>query len=190
MECISDSSKKINIVGTNNRYMIKKLTKNKELAKKRIESSKWNFSEEELTFENQLKIINGFFFDELCDNKLYDNELSKTTKQQISQKISGYKHQDLLKSMYDESNFIVFKDIIDKMIECNLKCIYCKQEMSVLYDISREMKQWTVDRIDNNKGHNKNNFHLACLECNLKRRRQSDEKFLFTKQLNIVQQDK
>jgi hypothetical protein len=58
--------------------------------------------------------------------------------------------------------------------------------MAVLYDISREMKQWTVDRIDNNLGHNNDNFHLACLECNLKRRRRTDEKFLFTKKLNLI----
>jgi hypothetical protein len=54
--------------------------------------------------------------------------------------------------------------------------------------VSREMKQWSVDRIDNDKGHNIDNFHLACLDCNLKRRRRTDEKFLFTKQLNIVKQ--
>ncbi len=75
------------------------------------------------------------------------------------------------------------------MIECELKCRYCKKEMSVLYDISREMTQWSVDRIDNDQGHNINNFHLACLDCNLKRRRRTDEKFLFTKQLNIIKQD-
>ena len=48
----------------------------------------------------------------------------------------------------------------------------------------------SIDRIDNDKGHNIDNFHLACLDCNLKRRRRTDEKFLFTKQLNIIKQDK
>ena len=52
--------------------------------------------------------------------------------------------------------------------------------------MSREMKQWSVDRIDNNKGHNSDNFHIACLKCNLTRRRQNDDKFLYTKQLHIV----
>jgi hypothetical protein len=75
------------------------------------------------------------------------------------------------------------------MIECDLKCRYCKKEMIVLYNISREMTQWTVDRIDNDFGHNIDNFHLACLECNLNRRRRTDEKFLFTKQLNIIKQN-
>ncbi len=61
--------------------------------------------------------------------------------------------------------------------------------MLLLYDITRESKQWSVDRIDNDLGHNINNYHLACLDCNLKRRRRTDEKFLFTKQLNIIKQN-
>ena len=51
------------------------------------------------------------------------------------------------------------------------------------------MKQWSLDRIDNNIGHNVGNLVIACLECNLKRRRRTDEKFLFTKQLNIVKRE-
>ena len=47
------------------------------------------------------------------------------------------------------------------MVECELKCYYCKCEMNVLYDISREMRQWTVDRIDNDLGHNIDNYYLA-----------------------------
>ena len=88
--------------------------------------------------------------------------------------------------MLTESKFLTFESVINKMIECELKCRYCKNEMNVLYDISREMRQWSVDRVDNDVGHNIDNFHLACLECNLKRRRRTDEKFLFTKQLNII----
>ena len=184
------SNKTINIVGTTNRYMIKKLTQNKALERKRIQRAKWDLSQEEMQFSNQLKVINEMFFDNLCDNKIYNNEMSKIITHQINQKIAGYKNQDLTKKMFDVHNFIIFTDIITRMNKCELTCYYCKQEMVVLYDISREMKQWTVDRIDNNKGHDKDNFHLACLECNLKRRKQSDDKFLFTKQLNIVQKDK
>ena len=185
-----EGPKIINIVGTTNRYMIKKLTQNKALERKRLNHAKWNLSPEELQFSNQLKALNEIFFDNLCDNKLYTNEMSKIMTKQINQKIAGYKNQDLTKNMFCVQKFIAFTDIIARMNKCELICYYCKQEMVVLYDISREMKQWTVDRIDNNKGHNKDNFHLACLECNLKRRKQSDDKFLFTKQLNIIQKDK
>jgi hypothetical protein len=61
--------------------------------------------------------------------------------------------------------------------------------MYILYENVREPKQWTVDRINNDLGHNIDNYVLACLDCNLKRRCRSSDKFLFTKQLNIIRQD-
>jgi hypothetical protein len=118
-----------------------------------------------------------------------DDDITKIAIQEINKKICSYKQQDIIKKKLDIDLFIDFNCVIDKMIECELKCRYCICEMSVLYDRSREMKQWSVDRIDNDKGHNKDNFHLACLDCNLKRRRRTDEKFLFTKQLSIVKKE-
>ncbi len=116
-------------------------------------------------------------------------EVEKVVIQEINKKISGYKQQDIIKKKFNIDKFINFESVIKKMEECKLKCRYCNETMNILYDISREMKQWSVDRIDNDFGHNVDNFHLACLDCNLKRRRRTDEKFLFTKQLNIVKQD-
>ena len=182
-ETDSNEQKIINIVGTNNRYMIKKVLREKKTPKKREVTKNWLFSEDYYNYDNQLKIINEILSDNL------DNEVTKIAIQEINKKISGYKQQDIIKKKLDNELFIDFNCIINKMIECELKCRYCKCEMSVLYDITREMKQWSVDRIDNDKGHNKENFHLACLDCNLKRRRRTDEKFLFTKQLNIVKHD-
>ena len=108
------------------------------------------------------------------------------TDKEINKKISGYKQQDRIKNRYDETQFLTLESVIVQMVECELKCRYCRGEMNVIYDISRESRQWSVDRINNDLGHNLTNFHLACLECNLKRRRRTDEKFLFTKQLNII----
>ena len=118
------------------------------------------------------------------------DEVPKIALQQINKKIYGYKQQDILKKKFKEDFFLTLESVLNKMVECELKCYYCKCEMNVLYDISREMRQWTVDRIDNDLGHNIDNYYLACLDCNLKRRRRSDEKFLFTKQLRIVKTDK
>ena len=58
--------------------------------------------------------------------------------------------------------------------------------MYILYEISREMKQWTLDRIDNNIGHNYDNIVISCLDCNLKRRLKNKDSFLFTKQLKLT----
>ena len=185
---MDDFSKIINITGTNNKYQMKKINERniEKEVKKRVQSEKWSFSDENYEYSNQIKMI----IDISNNNLTYMNEVSKIAIQELNKKIYGYKQQDKLKNLFDEIKFVTFESIINKMIECELKCRYCKIGMNVLYDISREVKQWSVDRIDNDLGHNIDNFHLACLDCNLKRRRRTDEKFLFTKQLNIVKKDK
>ena len=183
-----NEQKTINISGQNNKYQMKKLiTERNTQPKKREVSKKWSFDEEYFNYDKQMKLINDISKMNLENN--IDDEITKIAIQEINKKICSYKHQDIIKKNLDMELFIDFNCIIDKMIECELKCRYCICEMSVLYDITREMKQWSVDRIDNDKGHNKDNFHLACLDCNLKRRRRTDEKFLFTKQLSIVKKD-
>jgi hypothetical protein len=197
---VQENPKKISISGTNNKYQMKKILnkvelKNKE-PKKRVVTKKWKFSDEYFDNKKQLQIINNILNDSNnnlnTENKNVENESMKVSKimiQEINKKISGYKQQDIIKKKLDSEYFITFESVVKKMIECELKCRYCKESMNILYDISRESKQWSVDRIDNDLGHNIHNFHLACLDCNLKRRRRTDEKFLFTKQLNIVKQD-
>lgn len=186
-ENLNIEKKTINVTGTNNRYQMKKLIQeHKEEKKKRIVTEKWKFELATLDHISQVKIIS----DISNNNMTYFDTVSKTTCQEINKKISSYKNQDLIKNRYNSSKFLTFESVIEKMNDCQLKCRYCKSEMFVLYDITREMNQWSIDRVDNTHGHNIDNFHLACLECNLKRRRRTDEKFLFTKQLNIVKQEK
>ena len=160
----------------------------KEKNQKRVESEKWTFTDEDFAYHNQFDIIKELFLNTHTTNDIHDkhNKPYKTILQQINKKIYGYKHQDLHKNLFLEHEFITLSNILQKMVDCELKCYYCQIEMNVLYDISREASQWTVDRINNDLGHNANNFYLACLDCNLKRRCRSDAKFLFTKQLKIV----
>jgi hypothetical protein len=168
---------------------MKKLMKDKDKkeVKLRLQSLKWTFSDDNYNYSNQIKFIQDIStFNKSGAKDISNNDVYKIIISEINKKIYGYKQQDKIKNMFNESNFITFESIVHKMNDCQLKCRYCTNEMNVLYDISREMKQWSVDRIDNNKGHENDNYHLACLECNLKRRRRSDEKFLFTSQLNIV----
>jgi len=191
--------KTINITGTNNRYQMKKLI-NKDIIKqpkKSVISEKWTFSEEYFEYSYQMKLVKNILYKytnakdtsgNVIDTNT-NNDVVKIVEQQINKKISSYKNQDKIKNRFNNDKFITFDYVIKKIVDCELKCRYCKEIMNVLYDISREMKQWSVDRIDNNFGHNIDNFHLACLDCNLKRRCKTDDKFLFTKQLNIVKQN-
>ena len=182
---MDSTEKKIIITGQSNKYQVKKLLKEKKTDKKRIEIEKLNLSKEYFIFEKQLEIIKNI-------NNISNDEEKNASKiliKQIEKKIAGYKQQDIDKKVLNNEKIINLKCIVDKLIDTELKCYYCKCEMFILYENVRESKQWTVDRINNDIGHNIDNFVLACLECNLKRRCKSADKFLFTKQLNIIRQD-
>jgi hypothetical protein len=179
--------KTIEINGKANRYAIKKLINNHTMEKenkKRVVAENWKFGNECFDHNYQINILKN-----INETNNENIDIKKIMVQEINKKIYNYKQQDLLKKHYDEKKFLTFENVIKKLIESELKCRYCDCEMLVLYDITREMKQWSVDRINNDLGHNDDNFHIACLECNLKRRRITDEKFLFTKKLNIIKQE-
>ena len=165
--------KKIIITGTNNRYQIKKATEKRAPPKKRAEVEKWSLEEDYYTAEKQLSLLN-------------QNPIYPLLVQQIERKIQGYKQQDLDKALFDTNKFIQFEDVVQFLLDARLGCYYCKKNMLLLYKNVREGCQWTLDRINNDLGHNTDNVFVSCLECNLKRRRCNADKFLFTKQMVIV----
>lgn len=173
-------SKSIMFTKSVRKQLIEDNKKNKE--RKRVIAENWTFTTDDYAYKNQIETVRTIKSNEYN----YIDEKTKIILQQINKKIYGYKQQDIIKKLLDNDKFITLISVIDKMNDCELKCYYCQCEMNVLYDISREMKQWTVDRIDNDLGHNVDNFYIACLECNLKRRRRSDDKFYFTKQMKLV----
>jgi hypothetical protein len=181
-----NNEKKIKIIGQNNRYQMKKVMKEEKKIKIRVETEKWsNLDKIILTIEKQLEVIK-----KIKENNYssYDDE-SRVMCQQLDRKISGYKQQDVDKKVLDLEKLLNLKNVIDKLVDCEMNCYYCTSKMYLLYEIVRESKQWTVDRINNDLGHNNDNFIVACLECNLKRRCRSKEKFLFTQQLSIVKKE-
>jgi hypothetical protein len=107
-------------------------------------------------------------------------------KQQIQQKLGNYKCQDIKKNKYDELLFIKHHQVLQLMIQCENKCFYCKEFVHVLYENVREPKQWTLERIHNHIGHNEMNVVIACLQCNLRRRTMHHQRYVLTKQINIV----
>ena len=119
-------------------------------------------------------------------NYEYYDYVRKLAQQQIQNKINGYRTQDVDKKLLDMTEFVDMPSVMKLLKESNMKCLYCKDMVPVLYQLVREPKQWSLDRINNDFGHNKNNVVIACLKCNLKRRCIYHEKFLFTKHLNIV----
>jgi hypothetical protein len=167
--------KKIHIVGVANRYQIKKLTKEKAPPKKRVIASKWNLEQDHFTTGKQLSLL--------------EQDAEPLIKTEIEHKISAYKQQDVVKKVFTYDEFITFDYVKQMILDCKLSCHYCKDEMLILYENVREMKQWSLDRINNCLGHNIDNVVISCLKCNLNRRNLNADKFLFTKQMTIVRKN-
>jgi hypothetical protein len=150
-----------------------------KIPKKRIitTTEKWTATNPETQYQYVLQIIN---------QNIEDKKECELILQQITQKIGGYKAQDLNKNLYSEKDFVDLSKVLDLMKKCENKCFYCKKLVFVLYENVREPRQWTLERIDNDFGHNKTNVEIACLDCNLHRRTMYHERYLFTKELNIV----
>jgi hypothetical protein len=179
--------KKITFVGTNNRYHIKKMTKDHSLVNKRKEISKWNVPESFFSLDQQNNILKT-----LNTNKDDNNEVDpheELIKREIEKKLNSYKQQDVLKKRYEQVKFIKYEEVVTILKESLLKCHYCSDKIFIIYETAREMKQWTLDRINNDIGHNEGNVVIACLDCNLKRRCKNMDSYLFTKKLHIVKEN-
>jgi hypothetical protein len=181
----TDATKKIIFTGTTTKYEMNKIdniNKKKE-KKKKVETNTWGLNEEQLAFKTQFDLLKNIYNNA---SVTIDADINYLIINHIKTKISSYKQQDLLKSLYLESEFITFEHVIELLNACDLKCHYCSCETYLLYEFVREMKQWSLDRIDNDIGHNKGNLVVACLECNLKRRRTNKDAFFMTKNLTIT----
>ena len=106
----------------------------------------------------------------------------------LKKKLDGYKAQDKRWEIYSEYHTIKMDELLNQLIESNMKCHYCRKSMKIKYR-NRDPLQWTLDRIQNEQGHNKMNVVISCLGCNLSRRNIHIDKFLFTKQLIIEKID-
>ena len=113
-------------------------------------------------------------------------DVCREMRRQIQNKVSSYKMQDIQKQKYDDNKFVNLNFVIGLLHEKEMKCFYCRESVYLFYNFVRENKQWTLERIDNSMGHNTDNVEIACLLCNLRRRTMFHERYVFTKQMNIV----
>lgn len=152
------------------------------------QSSKWEFSASDFEIKNQFELLKNTVYSQRNDTEITTK--GKCMMQEITKKLYGYKTQDMIKKIYDENKFVNVNYLLDLLIEKELKCFYCKEDVNVIYEPIREPKQWSLERIDNTYGHNVDNVTIACLSCNLRRRTMYHERYIFTKQLSVIKSDK
>jgi hypothetical protein len=162
---IEDGPKKIIFNGTNTKYQMKKVTGLQPIAPKvRIG---WT-EDMPLNQSDQLHL------------------LVTTDIKEIATKLNGYRNQDSLKGRFDTQTFITVQQTIDLLVQSNLTCFYCKCFTPILYKNVRDGTQWSLDRIDNDKGHSHDNVVISCLKCNLQRKRRSSNTFAMSKQMILT----
>ena len=105
---------------------------------------------------------------------------------EIKNKLDGYARQDVENGIKDLSAFISLEVTIEMLLVNKLRCTYCRECCELIYKGVMAPRQWTLDRVDNDRGHNDGNVILACLACNLQRRTMDSERFKFGKQLRVV----
>ena len=163
----------------------------------RKETDKWRFDEKFLEFNKQWECLTAI--QPLTEPGLSPGlshtlpedlkEVCREMRRQIQNKVSSYKMQDIQKHKYDDEKFVDLNFVIRLLHEKSLKCFYCRESVYLFYNFVRENKQWTLERIDNGAGHNKDNVEIACLLCNLRRRTMYHERYVFTKQMTLVKLD-
>lgn len=140
-------------------------------------SNKWPV---DLTLAD-LTLVNAMT--DISDNIFIDNSSTILFYQQVRQKISGYRGQDVEKGVLNVEKLVCLQDVLDLFKTSELLCYYCRDPVLLLYEFVREPKQWTLERLDNSLGHNRDNVVLACLHCNLRRRCMASERYVQTKQI-------
>ena len=149
--------------------------------RKRAACEKWNLPAHYFTHSHQFSVVSKLYMN--LDNDVIENR--DIYIKEITKKLSGYKRQDADKHFYLKDTFISLEDVIDKLLCSKLKCFYCKCECELIYENILSKRQWTLDRIENDAGHNADNVVICCLECNLKRGTMDSGRFKYGKQLKF-----
>ena len=158
--------------------------------KTRVEATIWELVADDLSHSTQVQILNYLKNNLKTENNLKTDAGPYANKyvSHIKSKICSYKNQDIKKNRIELDKLITYGETLDLLSSSGLRCHYCADEVFILYEKVRENKQWSLDRINNDIGHNSGNLVIACLECNLKRRRTNKDSFMFTKNMVICRE--
>lgn len=99
---------------------------------------------------------------------------------EIRSKRRGYQEQDK-KRGWNPGNVLSERYIAEQMLVQKMRCWHCSAGVHVLYRDRYDPFQWSIDRLDNDKGHTRDNVVVSCMRCNLRRGNVSIRSFTVTK---------
>ena len=98
------------------------------------------------------------------DKKCLDKKSNGNLKSNIMKKIHSYKIYD--KNRFNIEGDIDYKFITELLHKQDKKCYICKETILLIDWKPYCCYQFSIDRIDNTKPHDKNNVLIACYYCN------------------------
>ena len=103
----------------------------------------------------------------------------------VAERLRSYARQDEKMLRPSDENIRV-DQALDKLEQSRLQCAYCRRPVLLFAEAKRDPALWTFDRKENHIAHTNANVVVCCLKCNLKKRRQDTNKFLFAERLTHI----
>ena len=188
--------KKIDIIGKRNQDKMKQMADPESVIERKVAKNRGGAGLTDNVYEPEQSLVLDMLKASVADKSLGVSAASSSSSssspavlayviREIDTKRKAYIYQDKHHQIYDPRYTITTDRIVELLVSAELLCHYCREICQVAYKEAMCRRQWTLDRIDNNYGHNDANVVIACLDCNLKRGTMDAERFRAGKQFTF-----
>ena len=193
----NNSMKKIDIIGKRNQDKMKQMADPEAIIERKVSKNRGGAGLTDNVYETDQSLVLDMLKASVADKSLGVSAAPSSSPspssasvlayviREIDTKRKAYIYQDKHHNIYDPRYTITTDRIVELLVSADLLCHYCREICQVAYKESMCRRQWTLDRTDNNYGHNDANVVIACLECNLKRGTMNAERFRMGKQFTF-----
>ena len=186
----NNNMKKIDIIGKRNQDKMKQMADPDAIIERKVAKNRGLADLPDNVYETDQSLVLDLLKASVADKSL--GVSCATTPavlayviREIDTKRKAYIYQDKHHNIYDPRYTITTDRIVELLVGADLLCHYCREICQVAYKEAMCRRQWTLDRTDNNYGHNDANVVIACLDCNLKRGTMDAERFRMGKQFTF-----
>jgi hypothetical protein len=189
----NNSMKKIDIIGKRNQDKMKQMADPEAVIERKVAKNRGGAGLTDNVYDTDQSLVLDMLKASVADKSVGISAPESSSLaaglayilREIDTKRKAYIYQDKHHQIYDPRFSITTDRIVELLVAADLLCHYCREICQVAYKEAMCRRQWTLDRIDNNYGHNDANVVIACLDCNLKRGTMDAERFRQGKQFTF-----
>jgi len=191
----NNTMKKIDIIGKRNQDKMKQMADPEAVIERKVAKNRGGAELPDNVYGPDQSLVLEVLKASVADKSLGSSSSSPASSasapvlayviREIDTKRKAYIYQDKHHEIYDPRFSITTDRIVELLVAADLLCHYCREICQVAYKEAMCRRQWTLDRTDNNYGHNDTNVVIACLDCNLKRGTMDAERFRMGKQFTF-----